>query len=430
MSNRFFPATKDSEPPAKRRIWRWIAARLIPGRKSVLTIEAKLLDGIRKPAIRLLVEQIFGSRILSVADYREAKRLNKFFQALDRDEILLKDDVIQSEEFLDRLDITQRAVKRTVRTEKINAFANLLATGSLGPSAVEFSEYEMLLGILDELSLRELEVLVAIERYEEKHYRNGSFAGGRSEWLLHAEVADVWGVEPSEVSDSELMGIVVRLERTGCYFSGGWRHGPAHDCRLTDLYWKLRRLLGHQIRKDSESSQPAAPSRPKVPFGKPVHYSGRVVLYPSSSSLNVGQLLSLRCEMEGLPKHPTLASFTLVILWKETQLRFIDIRFGDDLGEEEFTAQEKTLLQPGVFNPSDPSYSAIVFGQQSSLPGKVLADIQADVIHLATLKFECLTTDPIQINPGTPHGGRSFVASQSYPVATIGASLSSLMLNQ
>lgn len=106
-------------------------------------------------------------------------------------------------------------------------------------------EYEFLLSVVDELSLRELAVLQAIELYEERYYVGGRFAYEKRpfEGVLQAVVEEYLGLAPGDLPDEELMGIVIRLNRTGCYTMMGWRKGPAVDCRLTSIYFKLKKLI-------------------------------------------------------------------------------------------------------------------------------------------------------------------------------------------
>lgn len=63
------------------------------------------------------------------------------------------------------------------------------------------------------------------------------------EGALQTVVEKHLGLEPGQLPDKELMGIVIRLNRTGCYTMMGWRKNPAKDCRLTDIYFKLKRLI-------------------------------------------------------------------------------------------------------------------------------------------------------------------------------------------
>ncbi len=211
-----------------------------------------LVKEVNDPIVKLVAGFVVPSRVRSIMSFLEEERLRVFFKALDEGKIRLTREVIEGTEFLHRFYITERAVRRTIYENKIRAFAELLTRGSVGDDRVDLDQYEELNQILDELTAREMQVLLALERYEEKHYRDGRFPPEKNvDYLLHKEVAAIWGIPVENVSDSELVGLVVRLERTGCYFGAGWRRGPAKDCRLTALYWQLRRLVPVEERWDT-----------------------------------------------------------------------------------------------------------------------------------------------------------------------------------
>ena len=183
---------------------------------------------------------------IEIMKYRE-ERVRTLFDELNRGKIQLTDELIHSENFLHSYFATVKAALNTRRRKKIRMFARLLNTAASTDmlSNIEgVDEYEELCSILDELSLREMMVLFALEKYEERHYREGKFdtSGNKSadQGYFGEVVKEIFG---EEIPDNELSGIVTRLNRTGCYALHGWRKGPAHDCRLTDIYHRLKELI-------------------------------------------------------------------------------------------------------------------------------------------------------------------------------------------
>ena len=96
-----------------------------------------------------------------------------------------------------------------------------------------------------DITVKDMMVLIALENYESRYYKDHKFnrevaQNEAFEGLFAKEVERVLG---TSVEDNELKGIVIRLNRTGCYTMMGWRNGPAKDCCLTDLYFRLKTLV-------------------------------------------------------------------------------------------------------------------------------------------------------------------------------------------
>lgn len=178
------------------------------------------------------------------AEIRSA-RLRVFFDEIASGTVPLTEELVKTEDFLHCFTRTTKAVIETRRKEKIQLFGRLFNNSmSLGVVANP-DEFELLLSITDELSCTEIAVLQAIEIYERKYYKNGRFSETHRphEGKLQEVVEEKLNLQPNQLPDNELLGIVIRLNRTGCYSMMGWRQGPAIDCRLTDIYFKLKRLI-------------------------------------------------------------------------------------------------------------------------------------------------------------------------------------------
>jgi len=179
----------------------------------------------------------------------KADRIKIFFDALANGSIELTDTLIETEDFIHCYMATISAVTNTRRREKIKLFAKLFSSALTFSDFGDTDEYEFLLSILDELTIKELAVLKAIERYEENYYVNGQFDNEHRphEGLLKKEVCLELGISEDNLGDDELKGIVIRLNRTGCYTLMGWRQGPAVDCSLTGIYFKLKALIQPEV---------------------------------------------------------------------------------------------------------------------------------------------------------------------------------------
>ena len=94
-----------------------------------------------------------------------AKRRHKvFFDELSEGLRDLTPELIESEDFLHCSVATYRAAMRARRTEKIRFLANMMVGAVRSNEGRETEEYEELLAIVDELSFRELDLLMSLSR--------------------------------------------------------------------------------------------------------------------------------------------------------------------------------------------------------------------------------------------------------------------------
>lgn len=204
------------------------------------------------PMLRGLVQIIplgVGSALDSVLtthleNIRE-DRLRTFFDEIEKGEVALSPEVIESEDFLHAYFSTLNAAAKTRRREKIKLFAHLLLSGATGRGVNNSDEYEDYLAILEDLSYRELVLLAALER-------NETFGGLRTAENPHATVAEYWNLFLTGaalslgISKDEVAGMLVRLTRTGCFEflpTGRFNSVPGIG-RLTPTYAKLKQLVG------------------------------------------------------------------------------------------------------------------------------------------------------------------------------------------
>jgi hypothetical protein len=131
------------------------------------------------------------------------------FAYLDENGATLTPEMIDSDDFLHRFNITVRAARRTHSREKIRRFALLLtAPIGEGPDGVkDVDEHGELLGIVEELSEREMLILKVLDRFQEP----GSWGTAKWEDRKRQIVEEVG--PPSD----EIDGVLIRLMRTGLY---------------------------------------------------------------------------------------------------------------------------------------------------------------------------------------------------------------------
>lgn len=169
------------------------------------------------------------------------ERLRNFFSELADDSHELTEELIQSEEFLHSYFSTLKAAVNTRRKEKIKLFARLLLTASKEQHLSD-EKYEEFLKILDDLSVRELHILLILKKFEDTHFPELGANGENENDLQVAnhfwEDFEAVVQKKSEVSSSELRAILNRLNRTGLYetFNGGYVGYTGGKGKLTPIF--------------------------------------------------------------------------------------------------------------------------------------------------------------------------------------------------
>jgi len=217
---------------------------------------------IKNPTVRALM-QVLGTLTFGTApaldtaldtkiqNIRE-RRLRAFFEELDKGSTKLTNQIIQSEDFLHAFFATTKAALNTRREEKIRMFARLLRRAiSQGDFSHYDNEYEEHLGILDELSYREILILFMLERYENEH----PVKGEENELQRASRFWNKFTQETKKtfhISDEEVTSILTRLNRTGCYetFVSGYFDYYGGKGKLTPTYYKLKKMIIEQYEED------------------------------------------------------------------------------------------------------------------------------------------------------------------------------------
>jgi hypothetical protein len=163
-------------------------------------------------------------------------------------------DVLRREDFLHCYLATLQATIHTRREEKIRLFARLLVSTIKGADLADVDEYEEFLGILDEMSVREIVIVTILERFEREAtktpvpgevpvYESRIAQGFWSEFITDIE-------EHAGVVYNERQAVLTRLNRTGLFAE---RPAMTPDFKgleamghLTPRYYRLRQLIQDQ----------------------------------------------------------------------------------------------------------------------------------------------------------------------------------------
>ena len=205
----------------------------------------------KNPIVRALVQLAMapipygiGSAIDStltaqISRMRE-KRLRTFFDELAAGSLALTEELIQKEDFLHAYFSTLKAALNTRRSDKIKLFARLLCNA--GREHRLDDPYEEYLSILDELSMRELSVLLLLKDFEDKHPYENNTKGELENDLQRAhrfwELFEAAAEAKYGVSRDHIPSVLTRLNRTGMYetITGGFLDYAGGKGKLTPRF--------------------------------------------------------------------------------------------------------------------------------------------------------------------------------------------------
>lgn len=179
--------------------------------------------------------------IASGVDDIQRERLRELFDELATGEKYLTAELIKQNDFIHAFICTYRAAMRTRHKKKIRMFARLLLTG-VRENRLDGEELEEFISILDELSVREYEILLTLERLEHLYpYRKNK--DGELENDLQ-RTYQYWDTFLTEVENKfgltrgVIIAMLSRLTRTGLYrpVSGTYIGDPGDRGYTTELF--------------------------------------------------------------------------------------------------------------------------------------------------------------------------------------------------
>ncbi|ARQ46519.1 hypothetical protein [Oxalobacter formigenes] len=198
-------------------------------------------------ALRTLLQLIPGGSSVDTAlsgtlSLIKEKRRKEFFDELANGNIELTEDIIKNEDFLHCFFITHQAALRTRKTEKIRFLARLLKRSLENETFSNIDDYEEMLNILDELSYREISILLLLDAYEAKY----PHAPGEND-LQRAY--HFWTNFENDASKNfqitELDTFMIRLSRSGCYelFTGIYHEDTRGKGKTTPFFQRIKEIV-------------------------------------------------------------------------------------------------------------------------------------------------------------------------------------------
>ena len=217
---------------------------------------AKMLDKVvalylQNPVLRTFV-RVFpygGLMDVAVAAFNEAykHRMDVFYEELILLNINPATERLKEREFVDAFIATSRRVVETTQDDKIRRFAAMFTSYCNGGCFESVDHFEEYLSILDELSNREFQVLLILNKYEEKYpIKSGDSPLQRA--------TGIWGAFADEVEKqvgiglAELTPILTRSQRTGLYehFTGAYMDYSGGKGCLSPLFHRFLAALRYK----------------------------------------------------------------------------------------------------------------------------------------------------------------------------------------
>jgi hypothetical protein len=209
----------------------------------------------RNPALRGLIQLIpfgIGSGIdvalCTQLENIRNERIKTFFDELGNGSIVISTELLNSEDFLHCYFATVKAALNSRRREKIGMFARLLKSSACDDRFSNTDEYEEYLGILDELSYRELTILFKLYRFEFEHpMKENENDLQRANYFWSEFTREI--VEQIGVPSEEIPAVLTRLNRTGCYetFVGAYWDYEGGQGKTTPTFERLKELIENNV---------------------------------------------------------------------------------------------------------------------------------------------------------------------------------------
>jgi hypothetical protein len=175
----------------------------------------------RSPVVRMIVKlyppaTVVEAGVLGTYEYFRRRRMLVFADELQKLNLEVEEDKLKDKQFFDAFSATARRVLDSTQDEKIRMFAHLFTSFVRGRHLERIDEFEEVLSILDDLSLREFQVLLILQRHETAipdQPKQNKLERANQFWnTFSTDVEREVGLPKAE-----LAGTLARLNRTGLY---------------------------------------------------------------------------------------------------------------------------------------------------------------------------------------------------------------------
>lgn len=219
----------------------------------ILLSESYEKSPFAKALIKLIPGGSSGDAFVStLLSKMRSKREKEFFKALDRGDVELNPNTINTNEFLHSYFITASYVLRTRTDEKVKRFANVLL--HLGADKITFDEFEDYTSVLNDLTEREFAIL-ALKYETEQRFQpevgetefkvNGQVLNPKQVTNLYWNDFKAKAIKELNINLEEFPAILVRVQRTGCYSAhkGYYDSSTDEDGNTTPIFKRLFEIV-------------------------------------------------------------------------------------------------------------------------------------------------------------------------------------------
>ena len=173
----------------------------------------------------------------------QEERAATFFDELAKDDVVVDESLLESEDFLHAYFATAQYAFNSRRREKIKMFAKLLKSSLVEKDISDIDEYEDFLKILDELSYREILALNTLDEYSStpRTEDQNDLQWTNQFWEeFEQRLSKELNLPENQVAD-----FMNRIARTGCYemFTGGFGGPTGGKGKLTPTYHRLKNFV-------------------------------------------------------------------------------------------------------------------------------------------------------------------------------------------
>lgn len=126
-----------------------------------------VVDNVLMPVVKAIpvVGDMIDSTMNKVLEEFQKKKEEQFIEVVLKDQHSITSDMVNDVEFIVNYARTLEAVKRLATNDKVKYFGNLIRKGYLSGEHIQNSEFEEYLEILNTMSYREIELLVAYFKF-------------------------------------------------------------------------------------------------------------------------------------------------------------------------------------------------------------------------------------------------------------------------
>jgi hypothetical protein len=209
----------------------------------------------RSPVLRMIVKlypplAVAEAGVLGVYEYFRNRRMHVFGDEFLRLNLQVSEEQARERDFVDAFTATAKRVLNTSQDEKIRLFAHAFGNFVKGGAFDSVDAFEEVLSVLDDMSIREFQLLLLLRRHEEMNERivgeNRLHRANRF-WQQFTKDAE----NELNIPPQELPGMLERLNRTGLYTTiiGAYLDYVGDRGHLTPIFDRFLMVLDQQSAK-------------------------------------------------------------------------------------------------------------------------------------------------------------------------------------